>query len=215
MSKMSLDTYRKQWPRMGGVLAIGLGGATALAARRMTKPQVLSALNFAVLLVHQYEEYQDPGYFPGQLNRGVFKSDSPRNFPLNTNTAMCVNTALGYPFYAAPVLFPKTRWVGLGPAFFGMSQAVAHGIIFPRRAGVRYSPGFLTSILLHVPLGIAYIKALNEAGPISRGDWAKGFAYQFAFGVIGLAGPIFLGRDKHSLHAFTRAQMGPYDTASD
>ena len=113
MSRFSLDGYRRQWPRIGGVLAMALGGATALAAGRMSKPQTLSAVNLGALLVHQYEEYQDPGWFPGQFNRGLFKSDSPRNYPLNTNTGMCINTVIGYPFYIAPVVFPKARWLGL------------------------------------------------------------------------------------------------------
>jgi hypothetical protein len=53
MGKISLDGYRRQWPRVGGVLAMALGGATTLAAGRMSKPQLLSALNFGALLVHQ------------------------------------------------------------------------------------------------------------------------------------------------------------------
>jgi hypothetical protein len=60
---------------------MALGGATALAAGRMSKPQTPSAVNFGALLVHQYEEYQDPGWFPGQFNRGLFHSDTPRNRP--------------------------------------------------------------------------------------------------------------------------------------
>ncbi|MFF9432049.1 hypothetical protein [Streptomyces sp. NPDC014746] len=38
---------------------------------------MLSALNWGALLVHQYEEYEDPGYFPGQFNKGLFKSAEP------------------------------------------------------------------------------------------------------------------------------------------
>ena len=83
MGKFSFDGYRTQWPRAGGVLAMALGGVTTLAARKLSKPQLLSALNFGALLVHQYEEYEDPGWFPGQFNHGVLKSDQPRNYPLN------------------------------------------------------------------------------------------------------------------------------------
>ena len=56
MARFSLDGYRRQWPRVGGVLAMALGGATALAASRMSKPHTLSVANFGALLVHQYEE---------------------------------------------------------------------------------------------------------------------------------------------------------------
>jgi Protein of unknown function with HXXEE motif len=212
MTRFSLEGYRKQWPRIGGVLAMALGGATALAAGRMSKPQTLSAVNFGALLVHQYEEYQDPGWFPGQFNRGLFKSDSPRNYPLNTNTGMCINTAIGYPFYIAPIVFPKVRWLGLAPVLFGMAQAVGHGVIFPRIAGDKYSPGFLASALLHVPIGAAYIKAVQADCPLAKAEWAAAIAYTVIFAATGVAGPNVVARDKNSPHAFTAAQMGHYDT---
>ena len=41
---------------------------------------------------------------------------------------------LAYPFYMAPVLFPKQKWLGLAPAFFEIMQAVEHGLVFPRVA---------------------------------------------------------------------------------
>lgn len=216
MSGFSLSAYRAHWPRIGAVLALGIGGATALAGSKLTKPQVFSALNLGALLIHQYEEYQAPGYFPGQFNRGLFKSDSPRTYPLNTDIAMWINTAIAYPVYLAPVVFPKTRWLGLAPVLFGMGQAVAHGILFPVRGRVpgtayTYSPGFLASLLLHVPLGLAYIRAVQEEGPIDRADWAKSVAYVVAFAALGVGAPNMLLRSKQSPYAFTEAQMGPYN----
>jgi hypothetical protein len=46
---------------------MGSAGALAIGHRRMSKPQLLSALNMLALMVHQYEEYEDPGYFPARL----------------------------------------------------------------------------------------------------------------------------------------------------
>ena len=217
MSRISLSVYRTHWPHIGAVLALGIGGATALIARKLTKPQVFSALNFAALLIHQYEEYQAPGYFPGQFNRGLFKSDSPYNYPLNSDIAMWINTAIAYPFYLAPVVFPRTKWLGLSPVIFGIAQAVAHGVIFPLRgraagSAYTYSPGFLASLLLHVPLGISYIRAVQEEEPIDRAEWVKAVAYTVAFAALGVAAPNVLLRDKQSPYAFTEAQMGPYNT---
>ena len=191
---------------------MALGGATTLNAKRMTTPQLLSTVNFGALLVHQYEEYVDPGWFPGQFNRGLFKSDTPRNYPLNTNTGMCINTAIAYPVYIAPVVFPKARWLGLAPVLFGMSQAVGHGIIFPRIAGDKYSPGFLASALLHVPIGVTYLRAVQADRPLTRAEWAGGIVGTVALAVSGVAAPNFLLRDKNSPHAFTAAQMGRFDT---
>ena len=57
-----------------------MGGAITLTARHMSKPRLLSAVNFGALLVHQYKEYEDPGWFPGQFNNGVLKSGQPREY---------------------------------------------------------------------------------------------------------------------------------------
>jgi hypothetical protein len=51
-----LDNYRAHWPRVGAVLGMGGAGALALTHRRLSTPQLLSALNLLALLVHQYEE---------------------------------------------------------------------------------------------------------------------------------------------------------------
>lgn len=206
-----IDTYRKQWPRVGALLGMAVAGATALTAGRSAKPRTLAAVNFGALLVHQYEEYVDPGWFPGQFNQGLFKSETPRNYPLNTNSALIVNTVFAYPFYIAPILFPRKKWLGLAPAIFGMMQAGGHGLVFPRLAGDKYSPGFLASFFLHIPIGISYIRALNREEEVSPSDVAKGILYTVGFALVGVAGPNLVAHDKNSPHAFTKAQMGRHD----
>src|SRR6202012_809099 len=99
-----LDRYRTQWPRIGAIIAMFVGGVTAVAGKRLTRPQILSAANLMALMAHQYEEYVDPGYFPGQFNCGLFKSDSPRNYPLNPQTAMMINTSLAGAKYGPGIL---------------------------------------------------------------------------------------------------------------
>jgi len=216
-SSQVLDRYRKQWPRIGAVLGMALGGATALSAPKMRNTQVLASANLLALIVHQYEEYQDPGYGPGQMNRvmghlsPIMKSDNPRNYPLNTHSAMCINTAIAYPVYIAPIVFPKSKTLGMMPAFFGMSQAALHGILPKAVLGDWYGPGFLSSALLHVPIGVAYLTALKAEGPVTRSDYVKGIAAAAAFFALGLGMPNVLMRDKDSPYAFTEAQMGRYD----
>jgi hypothetical protein len=206
-----LDLYRKNWPRVGAVLGMAVGGVAALASRgKVTNLRALSAMNSIALLVHQYEEYEDPGYFPGQFNRGLFKSDQPLNYPLNTHNAMCINTAIAYPFYALPVLLPKTKWLGIAPVVFGMMQAVGHGVIFPIASRTKYSPGFLASLFLHTPIGLAYLTALKKQGPITRADWAKSVVYTVTFAFFGVASPNLFFKDRNSPHSFTEEQMGPF-----
>ena len=83
---------------------------------------------------------------------------------------MLINTAFAYPYYIASIVFPKVSWLGLAPVLFGIGQAVGHGVIFSRLAGDKYSPGFLASALLHVPIGAAYIKAVQADSPLTRGE---------------------------------------------
>lgn len=205
-----LEGYRRHWPRIGGVLGAGLGLAAALTAKRMPKARQTSLLNFAALTAHQFEEYVNPGTFPGHFNGGVLHSDRPDRYPLDTNSAMLINTVIGYPFYALPVAMPERRWLGLGPALFGMAQAGIHSVVFARRAGVRYSPGVATAALLHVPLGIRYIRALQAEAPISRDEWTRGALYALVIAAAGIGGPNVFLSDRESPHRFTPRQLGPY-----
>ena len=93
---------------------------------------------------------------------------------------------------------------------FGFGQAVGHGIVFPRLAKARYSPGFLASIFLHVPIGINYLRAVGSERPLERGEWARAAAYTLAWAALGIGGPLRLLRDKESPYRFTERQVGPY-----
>src|SRR3712207_3983899 len=97
-----MRNYRDTWFNVGAVLAMAIAGALALSHRRLSRSRLFSALNLVALMVHQFEEYGFPGYFPGLLNAGVFKSDKPDRYPLNANSALIVNATVGYPFYLLP-----------------------------------------------------------------------------------------------------------------
>lgn len=209
-----LDRYRENWPRVGALIGMGATGALALTHRRMPTARALSAANMIALTVHQYEEYEDPGFFPGQFNRGVLHSDRPERYPLNANTALIVNVPLAYTFYLLPIAFSKQRWIGLAPVLFGFGQAVGHGLIFNRLARDRYSPGFLASLLLHVPIGIQYLWALREEAPIERADLKKAGLYMVAFAVSSIAAPNVVLSDKNSPYAFSAKQLGRYANAA-
>ena len=81
MGRFSLDGYRRQWPRIGGLLAMALGGATTLTARKMSRPQLLSALNLGALLVHQYEEDVDPAGSRDSSTTECSRAISPATTP--------------------------------------------------------------------------------------------------------------------------------------
>ena len=162
-------------------------------------------------MVRQYEEHEDPGWFPGQVNHGGLSSDQPRTYPPNKTTALCVNAVFARPYHTAPVLFPRKKRAGPSPALFGMGQAAAHGVIFPRLAGDTHRPGFLASFFLHIPIGVTRIRARKAADGLSGGDIGKAAAYTVAFALVAVAGPNLVGRDRNSPYAFTKEQMGPHD----
>jgi hypothetical protein len=215
MSSKALDFYRKQWPRVAAVQAMALGGASIVAGRKsLTNLRALSVMNAMTMCVHQYEEYVDPGWFPGMINVGAFRSDKPLTYPFNAHSAMCANISFRA-LYVPAMLFPKVKWLGLPPVLLGIGQAVAHGAIMPRVFHLKYpyTPGTLTSVLLHVPIGVAYLSALRAQGPIGRSDWIKTALVLLGFFVIGVAYPNVRAADKNSAYAFTPEQMGPYRDA--
>jgi hypothetical protein len=214
MSKL-FDSYRKNWPRVGAVAAMALGGASVLGFTRKKPGNVraLAVMNSMTMSAHQYEEYVDPGYFPGMSNRALFKSDQPRNWPLNAQGLMCANWGFSA-LYLPPILFPKVKWLVLPGAVLGIFQAFAHGVLMPRAAHAKYSPGAITSALLHVPIGIATIRGIRaEQGPITRGDWAKTagvLAFFFAAGVV-LPNAAYARRD--SPYPISDRQLGRFGDA--
>lgn len=207
-----LDSYRRQWPRVAVVQAMVLGGASLLAGRkRQTDLRSLAVMNAMTMCAHQYEEYVDPGYFPGMVNVGIFKSDQPANYPFNPNSAMCANIFFRA-LYVPPMLLPQVRWLGLPPALLGIFQGVAHSTLLPKLSGAKhpYSPGALTAALLHVPIGLVYLRALRGQGEISAGDWVRSLAVLAGFFAFGVASPNLALKDRHSPYSFTEHQMGPY-----
>lgn len=209
-----IDIYRREWPRVAAVQAMALGGVSLLVGRkRQTDLRTLGVMNAMTMCAHQYEEYVDPGYFPGMVNVGIFKSDREhaQNWPYNPNSAMCANVFFRW-LYVPPMLFPEVKWLGLPPAMLGMIQGVGHVGLMPRMGGAKYpySPGALTAALLHVPIGINVIRTMRHDGGISGRDWAKSFAVLAGFLTVGVAAPNWILKDKESPYSFTDRQMGPY-----
>jgi hypothetical protein len=213
MKESFLDFYRREWPRVAAVQAMALGGASLLAGRKNQENlRALAVMNAMTMCAHQYEEYVDPGYLPGQINIGMFKSKQPLSWPFNPNGAMCANIFFRA-IYVPAMIWPKKKWLGLAPVLLGIFQAFAHGSLSVREATKtprKYSPGTLTAVMLHVPIGVAYLTALRAEGPISRSDWMKSAAVLGGFLVLGVLTPNVALADRNSPYAFTAKQMGPY-----
>lgn len=120
--------FIRHWYDVGGVLVVPallwawLGDWSTV--------QLILMLNFAVILIHQFEEYRLPGGEAWITNEVVQPKGGPIDrYPLNQLNAMVINV-LAWPFYLIPVLFPSLVWLGLGPVLFGMvGQVVVHVIV--------------------------------------------------------------------------------------
>ena len=65
-------------------------------------------------------------------------------------------------------------------------------------------------MFLHVPFGIAYLRALQEEQPPTRSDWIKAIILLPLFLVVGVVVPQQLLKDKESRYRFTEEQVGSY-----
>jgi hypothetical protein len=207
-----LDTYRREWPRVAAVQGMVVGGASLLlGSKHQTNLRELAVMNYMTMCAHQYEEYVDPGYFPGMVNVALFKSDQPRNYPFSPNGAMCANIFFRL-LYVPPMLFPEVKSLGLAPALLGIFQGIGHSTVIPRMVGARYpyTPGALTAALLHVPIGLNTIRAMNSQGGITSADWAKATALLVAFLAFGVLVPNVALRDRNTPYEFSDRQMGRY-----
>ena len=83
-------------------------------------------------------------------------------------------------------------------------------MIFPRLTKDCYVPGLPAALLLHVPIGIQYVRALRDEAPIKPADWKKAGLYTVAFAASSVGGPKLLLRDKNSPYAFTAKQVGRF-----
>ncbi|WP_091019633.1 MULTISPECIES: HXXEE domain-containing protein [Paenibacillus] len=202
-----MNVLRKYWQDLG--LVIGLLVCIYVAVDWETIPRINSILwfSFVAILLHQFEEYRWPGYFPGVFNTVLFKSDSPERYPLNKQSAMIINVFIAYLFYLIPVVFPSVVWLGLAPVLMGFFQIVFHGLVLNVKAKTIYNPGLFTAIFLHLPIGIWYIRYVHEYQLITVTDWIVGVIYfAIAVYIFIVKGNTWL-KNKNSIHTFSPKEL--------
>lgn len=180
-----MQFIRRHWYNLGLVFTV-LAVVWAFLGDLKTV-QVILLLNFAVLTLHQFEEYAWPGGLPWIMNEVMRpKGSHPDRYPLNQNNAFFINIVLAYPFYLIPVFFPQIVWLGLAPVLFGMGQLMMHGIMGNRKLKMLYNPGLAAVALGHVPIGIWYLAEVYSRGIITLWDWGFAVAYMALFMGVGM-----------------------------
>ena len=175
--------------------------------------QFILLLNFAALMLHQFEEYAWPGGEPWIINEVMQpKGNRPDRYPLNQNNAFVINVYMAWAFYLVPVFFPGLIWLGLATVLFGISQFFMHGIANNRKLHTLYNPGLAAVTLGHIPLGAWYLFEVYSKSLITLWDWV--FAV-VAIGVFIGVGMLKIGygvlASEDSPYPFAREELERFD----
>ena len=164
-----MNAFRRHWYSLGLIPAAVMAAWLAWNWNDIVWVQKLLALNFIVLILHQFEEYAWPGGFPWICNEVLTPKPGgpPDRYPLNQNNAAFINV-FGWLFYLVPVLLPRVIWLGFGQMLFGLvGQVIVHGVIINSKLKTWYNPGLVAVMLGHVPLAILYFMEVFSRGAVS------------------------------------------------
>ncbi len=207
-----MNILRKYWSDLGMLVAAATGIGIVLNHRSMSELSMIVWLSFIAILVHQFEEYRWPGYFGGLFNIVIFKSEQPKHYPLNPQSAMIINLIIAYVFYLLPVFFPNIIWLVLAPILMGFFQFIWHGIFANIKAKTWYNPGLFAVLVFHFPIGGWYLYYIVTHHLASTTDWIIGSVYfVIAVYLLIIKGNMWL-KDIDSPFNFSDKQMGPYLT---
>lgn len=207
-----MNILRKYWPDLGMLVVAATGIGIVLNHRSMSELSMILWLSFIAILVHQFEEYRWPGYFGGLFNIVIFKSEQPKHYPLNPQSAMIINLIIAYVFYLLPVFFPDIIWLALAPIFMGFFQFIWRGIFANIKAKTWYNPGLFAVLVFHFPIGGWYLYYIVTHHLASTTDWIIGSVYfVIAVYLLIIKGNMWL-KDIDSPFDFSDKQMGPYLT---
>ncbi|TQM57876.1 HXXEE domain-containing protein [Humibacillus xanthopallidus] len=201
--------YLRHWYDVGIAVCI-LALACGVLIELNTLQRIL-LLSFAVLMLHEFEEYGWPGGLPTFMNEVVRASRTPDRYPLNQMNSMVVNVLAAYPFYLLPVLFPDVIWLALAPVLFNFLEVLLHCGGGFGKARALYSPGLL-SVVPWLVLSIWYLIEVNQQNLITANDWWIGIGYLFAWLIVflGLVTYVWLA-DKNSPYRFASEELTRFE----
>jgi hypothetical protein len=139
--------------------------------------------NFALLPLHEFEEYGWPGGEPPIMNKVIQPSSEPDRYALNQLSALVVNVFAAYPFRLLAAVFPGAIWLGFGAVFFWFGQFVAHGVLTNKKLKKIYNPGSPTMVVV-VGFLVYFMVHVISNDLASAWDWIGGILLTAAFAAI-------------------------------
>jgi hypothetical protein len=205
-----MQWYRRNWYFVGPVFAAVALVYLAAGWNSLDAIQRTLLVGFALVPLHEFEEYGWPGGEPAVMNKVIRSSDRPDRYPLNQNSAMIVNVAW-YPFALVALIFPDEHWLGLGTLLFWVGQFVIHGIVTNKKLHTVYNPGSLTMLLGVALLGY-YISYVESNDSLTVWDWIGAIAVMATFAVIFLLKMTYTWlADENSPYPFTNDEMNRWN----
>lgn len=203
-----LEFLRLHWFDIGIFFSLPIG--LYLFFYPQNELSLLLWISLVTLFIHQLEEYRYPGYFPGMMNSVMFKSKEPDRYPLNTNTALIVNTIVGWLFYLLAAVFSESLiWLGIATILVSFGNFIAHTFVFNIRGKSKYNPGMATAIILFLPLTIYFFYLVLTNNLASTLDWLLGFVLGIILNIVGVIGLIILLKDENTTYAFPKRSLLP------
>jgi hypothetical protein len=201
-------------------IAAGFIALTCGVLIELNTLQKLLLLSFAVLCVHEFEEYGWPGGFPSFMNRVMFPKISARlgtdggpsdRYILNQVNSAFVNVLAAYPFYLVPIFFPSLIWLALAPMMFNLGELLLHGVAATAATKSPYNPGLL-SCLPWLILSVWYFVYVSTNHLATGGDWGIAVAYLIVWIVLALPlGTFVLLSNRESPYPFASEELSRFE----
>lgn len=192
---------------------IGVAFYALFFGENLNMIQKLLLASLMSLPLHQFEEYALPGGGPLVINK-VFWGEKVQyqNYPGNWNSIMVVNLS-AYIFYILAIVFPNVIWLGLATMLFNLFQVLGHVFEMNIKGKTWYNPGMATSIILFLPVSIAYI--FQIAGKISGSTWAIALAALIVILIVSVILPVQLLKKKDSPYEIPQWQLDQFEKVSE
>ena len=188
-----MSKFRRSWFDVGVVLGGILVVVWLILRPDFSTVQLILWLSLLTLFLHQFEEWRWPGWFAGMLNIGLFRSDDPSRYPLNSTSGMVVNVVVGWGGYVlAALLWSHALWLGVATLMVSIGNCMFHLVFMPLRLKIPYNPGMVTSFFLFLPTVIWFFVASSHDGLLTSGDLFIGIPLGIILNIVGVIGVIEL-----------------------
>ncbi|GHV96882.1 hypothetical protein lacNasYZ03_09780 [Lactobacillus nasalidis] len=163
---------RNHWFHVGLVFFSGLAFYMVFWGQGASYLQKLLVASAMALFLHQTEEYILPGGASPVINHDFYGNHSENydRFPGNWNSIMIVNVS-AWIFYIWAIFSPKFIYLGAATMFFNLFQVLGHGIKMNVAMKTWYNPGMATSLLLFLPISLAYFIYVSQTGLLAGWGW--------------------------------------------